>query len=327
MYEMLYSSLVSQLLVVAVELGLADALADGPRDVDDLAEAAGAHPGALYRAMRALASVGVFTETAPRTFGHTGLSETLRGDAESSMADLARYVALPARQRAFGAVGHSVRTGHPAFDHEHGMSWWEYFAADPAIATLFNRAMGGMARMVNSAVLESYDFGRCRHLVDVGGGQGHLVAMIAQRFPDLTAVVFDLARVVPEAEAVVAEAGIGGRVRCEGGDFLEAVPAGGDTYVVSWTLHDWDDADAVRILANIRAVLPPGGEVVVIDEVPPGGDAPHFGKFQDIVMLTLLKGRIRDAREWAPLFERAGLHLREVRATSSPTSVLVAERA
>lgn len=324
MYEMLYSSLVSQLLVVAADLGLADEVAEGPRSVDALAAATGTHRSSLSRVMRALASVGVFTEVEPRVFAQTPLSETLCDDVHGSMRDVARYVGLPARQRAFAAVAHSVRTGEPAFDHVHGMTWWEYFAAHPEIATLFNRAMGTMSRRINSEVLTHYDFTGVRHLVDVGGGQGHLAAMIAQRYPELTAVVFDLPRVVPEAEEVVRRANVADRVRCEGGDFLESVPPGGDLYIISWTLHDWGDDDAVRMLTNVRRVLPPDGTLVIIDEVPPTDDSPHFGKFEDIVMLTLLRGHIRTEAELVPLLRSAGLRLCEIRSTPSPTSVIIA---
>ncbi|GAA3764981.1 methyltransferase [Salinactinospora qingdaonensis] len=327
MYEMLYSSMVSQLLIVAADLGLADQVSLGPRSVADLAAATDTHPGALYRAMRALASVGVFTEVEPRVFGATALSETLRSDIDGSMRDLARYVGLPARQQAFAGVGHSVRTGTPAFDHVHGMSWWEYFAAHPELGTLFNRAMGTMSRRINSEVLASYDFADVDHLVDVGGGQGHLVALLTQRYRNLSAVVFDLPRVVPEAQEVVSRAGVSDRVRCEGGDFLESVPAGGDLYIISWTLHDWNDEDATQILRNVAQVLPRNGVLLVIDEVPPTDDSPHFGKFEDIVMLTLLNGHIRTEDELTPLFHDAGLRIREIRDTPSPTSVIIAELA
>ncbi|MGO1051413.1 methyltransferase [Crossiella sp. CA198] len=324
MYEMLYSSLVSQLLIAVAELGVADALGDEVRHIDDLAERTGAHPGALYRALRALASVGVFTEVEPRTFGLTPLAATLRGDVPGSMRDLAKYVGLSERQRSFGALVHSLRTGQPSFDHVHGTDWWTYFAAHPELSTLFNNAMGNMARMVNGATLDAYDLTDVKHLIDVGGGQGHLVATLLARYPEMTAVVYDLARVVPEAAATVAKAGFADRVRCVGGDFLKSVPAGGDAYVLSWTIHDWADKDAITILSNVREQMRPGTKLIIIDEVLPEGDAPHFGKFEDIVMLSLLTGHVRTEAEFITLFEKAGLKHLETRPTSSPTSVIVA---
>jgi predicted O-methyltransferase YrrM len=306
------------------ELEIADAIADKPRRVEEIAERAGCHVEALYRGLRALASVGVFTEVEPRVFALTPLGTTLRGDVEESMRDLALYVGLSERQRSFGALAHSLRTGQPAFDAVHGTGWWSYFSTRPELATLFNRAMGSMARMVNGATLAAYDLSDTRHLVDVGGGQGHLVATMLRRYPQMTAVVFDLPPVAAEAQTVLTEAGLGHRVECVGGNFLESVPAGGDTYVLSWTIHDWNDEDAVTILRNVRAAMGMSGKLIIIDEVLPEGDTPHFGKFEDIVMLALLTGRVRTEAEFITLFEAAGLRHKETRATSSPTSVIVA---
>jgi hypothetical protein len=324
MYELLYSSLTSRLLIVVAEIGVADHIGEDPRHVDDLAVDTDTDPAALYRVLRALASVGVFTEVAPRTFAVTPLAATLRSGVDGSMRDLARYVGLPERQRAFAALEHSVRTGRPSFDHVYGTDWWSHFAAHPELATLFNGAMGNMARHVNATTIEAYDLSDVRRLIDVGGGQGHLVATLLRRYPEMTAVVFDLPRVVDDAAEVIAAGGFAARAELVGGDFLHSVPAGGDAYVLSWTLHDWDDADATAILSNIRRAMGGDGKLIVIDEVIPEGDEPHFGKFEDIVMLALLTGRVRTQSEFVALFEAAGLRHVETRATSSPTSVIVA---
>lgn len=324
MYEMLYGSLVSQLLIAVAQLGVADALGDEARHVDEIAERVQGHPGALYRGLRALASVGVFTEVEPRVFRLTPLGATLRGDVPGSMRDLARYVGLPERQASFGALAHSLRTGQPAFDHVHGTDWWTHFAAHPELGTLFNSAMSSMSVMVNSGTLDAYDLSDVRRLVDVGGGQGRLVAALLRRYPRMTAVVYDLPRVVPQAREVLDGLGLSRRVDCVGGDFLRSVPGGGDAYVLSWTIHDWDDEDAVTILRNVRRVMDGSGQLIIIDEVPPEGDAPHFGKFEDIVMLSLLTGRVRTEPEFVELLERAGFRHKETRPTSAPTSVIVA---
>ncbi|MGN9908992.1 methyltransferase [Phytohabitans sp. LJ34] len=325
MYELLYSSLASQLLIAVAEIGVADAFGDEEEcHVDELAKRTGSDPHALYRALRALATIGVFTEVQPRTFALTPLAATLRGDTKGSMRDLARYVGLPARQGAFNSLVYSLRTGRPAFDHVHGTDWWTYFAAHPELSALFNKAMGSMNLMVNSATLEAHDLSGVRRLVDVGAGKGHLVATLLHRYPEMTGVVFDLPHVVAEAAEVLLAEGVADRAECVGGDFLASVPPGGDTYVLSWTIHDWNDEDATTILRNIRRAMGDGGQLIVIDEVLPEGDSAHFGKFEDIVMLALLKGQVRTEAEFAALFENAGLRLKEVRATQAATSVIVA---
>ena len=324
MYEMLYSSLVSQLLIAVAELGVADALGDRPCEVAELADRIGCDAPALYRALRALASVGVFTEVAPRVFGPTPLAATLRGDGEPSMRDLARYLGLPERQAAFAQLAHTIRTGRPAFDHVHGTDWWSYCADRPEASRLYQSAMGSVARAVTAVSMNAYDLSGVRRLVDVGAGHAHLTAELLRRYPALTAVVFDLPGVVNGAGPALERAGVADRAEVVGGDFFAEVPGGAEVYLLSWTLHDWDDADAVRILANVRKVMPADARLLVVDEVLPEGDAAHFGKFDDIAMLSLVDGHTRTEAEFRALFTAAGLRFEASRPTVAPGNVIVA---
>lgn len=324
MMQLLYGSLVTHLVTVVAELGVADLMVDRPRTVEEIAESTGTNPDALYRALRTLASHGVFTEVASRAFGLTPLAATLRTGVPGSLRDYARYWGLPERQRAFTELGYSVRTGRPAFDHVHGMDWWSYLAANPRRSALFNDVMGYLARQMHAAAIEAYDLSDVRRLVDVGGGHGHLVSTILRRYPGMRAVVFDQPHVVAGAEAVLAQAGVSDRVELVSGDFFSAVPAGGDAYVLSMILHDWSDVEAAAILGNVHRAMDPVGKVLVIDTVIPEGDTAHFGKLMDIVMLACFTGRERTKADFATLFESAGLRHIETRTTSSPTSVIVA---
>lgn len=322
--QMCFASLLTQLIGVAAELAVADLLAQGPRPVDELAARTGTQPDGLYRVLRALAGQGIFTEVAPRTFGLTPAAAVLRQDVPGSMRDLARYFGMPARNHAFVELLHAVRTGEPAFDHVHGTDYWTYLADHPGDAAIFDNAMGNLARQVHAVALSACDLSDTRLLVDVGGGHGHLTAALLDRYRQLRAVVFDLPHVVAGAETVLADAGVADRADIAAGDFFTAVPEGGDSYVLSMILHDWDDARAIAILANVRRAMDPGGKVIVVDAILPDGDHPHLGKLLDIVMLTVLPGRERTEAEFAALFQAAGLRHVETRAPSSPTSVLVA---
>jgi ubiquinone/menaquinone biosynthesis C-methylase UbiE len=324
MMQLLYGSLVTHLITVVAELGVADLMADQPCPVEDLAGATGAKPDALYRALRMLASYGVFTEVTPRTFGLTQLGDTLRTGVPGSLRAFARYCGLAERQHALVELAYSVRTGLPAFDHVHGTNWWSYLTANPQHNALFNDAMGYLARQLHAATIETYDLSNVRRLVDVGGGHGHLVSTIIRRYPSINAVVFDQPHVVAGAEEVLTEAGIGDRVEFVGGDFFDSVPTNADAYVLSMILHDWSDTEAVAILRNVRQAMDPAGKILVIDAVIPDGDNAHFGKMLDIIMLACHTGRERTEAEFTSLFEAAGLRHFETRITSSPTSVIVA---
>ncbi|ADP79389.1 methyltransferase [Pseudofrankia inefficax] len=318
----------AHLLCAIAEIGVADAVPpDGAIGVAELAERTGTNPGTLYRALRAVASRGVFTEVAPATFALTPLAATLRSDAAGSLRDTFRLQGQPFIREAYAAIGHSLRTGEPSFEHVHGTSLFSYLRTRPEASQLFSDAMGNAARQVQRAALEAYDLSGARRLVDVGGAHGQLVAAVLARYPTLTGVVFDRPEVVPGAADVLRAAGVADRAELVGGDYLRSVPGGGDVYVISHVTHQLSDEDAVTVLTNIRAVMAPNARIVIIDPVIPDGDVAHPGKFMDITMMALTWGRDRTEAEFSDLFARSGLRHARTVALSAPSSVVVATAA
>ena len=205
--QLVHGYRVSQAIHVAATLGLADLMRDGARGSDELAAATGAHPLALYRVLRALASVGVFREEADRRFALTPLGDCLRSDAPQPVAPWAAFICRPYVWQPWGHLLHSVRTGEPAFRHVHGTDAWAYRAAHPEEEALFDAAMTANSRRQAAAVLAAYDFGRFGCVVDVGGGRGALLAAILARHPNVRGVLFDQPHVVAEAEQELQAAG------------------------------------------------------------------------------------------------------------------------
>ncbi|MFC4146065.1 methyltransferase [Micromonospora mangrovi] len=326
MMRLLHAPVITQALAVAAELRLADLVAEGPRDVKDLADASGTDPGALHRVLRALAAEGVFTETAAGTFAATPLSDTLRGGADS-LRDWARLWGLPERNAALGALRHSVRTGQPSFPHLYGTSWWTHLATHPEQAAIFAGAMGDLSRRLHAATLDAYDLSDVSLVVDVGGGHGHLVAELLRRHPRLRAVLLDQPAVVARAAAVLGPAGVADRAETVGGDFFTAVPPGADVYLMSMILHDWDDERAATLLGAVRRAMRDDSVLLVVDAIVPAGDVPHDGKIRDLIMLTLHPGRERTEAEFAALFAGSGLRLTETREVGASTGLLVARPA
>lgn len=326
MLEMLYGALATQLLSVAAELGVADALADGPCEVDELARRCAADAGALYRALRALAGLGVVTETAHRRFALTPLGETLRSGVAGSLRELARDVGGRTRLHAYSALSHSVRTGQPAFDHAHGTSMWAYLQQHPDEVELFGQAMGNLAAHAHATAFAAYDLSDTRTLVDVGGGEGYLLATLLPRYPEMRGVLFDEAHVTEGAPRVLSAAGVADRTEVVGGDVFESVPPGGDVYVLSSILFSYTDDEARTILANIRRAMAPGGRVLVLEPILPDGDTTHPGTLLDVCQLALHRGGVRGQAEFAALFDAAGLSLAETRPMwpNGPTDLIVA---
>jgi SAM-dependent methyltransferase len=326
MLEMLYGALATQMISVAAELGVADLLADGPRPVAELAAGSGADTRSLHRLLRALAGLGVFRELTPGTFELTPLAETLRTGVKGSMKELAQDVGGRTRLLAYSELAHSVRTGTPAFDKAHGTSMWAYLQAHPDEVALFGKAMGNLAGEAHSTAFANYDLSDVEHLVDVGGGEGYLLAALLPYYPDMKGTVFDEPHVVGGAAEVLARAGIADRAEAVGGDVFQAVPADGDAYVLSSILFSYEDDEARTILANIRQAMDPGGRVLVLEPILPEGNDPHPGKLLDVTQLALHRGGVRSRAEFEALFAAAGLRLAETREMwpAGPTDLVVA---
>lgn len=321
-YLMSQGAVISRALSLAAELGLADLLANGPRDTEQLAQATSTHARSLYRMLRLLSSVGVFTEARPGQFALTPLGECLRSAVPGSMRSWLRMLGLRFWFHTYAEALHSLRTGEPAFARSVGMEFFDYLATHPQEGEIFDAAMSDFGRGVAAAVVREYDFSGLAKIVDVGGGNGSLVSAILQANPWMTGILFDQPHVIEGARRSIADAGLAARCDIVGGDFFSSVPAGGDVYVLRRIIHDWDDDSALKILRNCRAAMKDTARVLLVETVIPPGDEPHPGKLGDFVMLTALGGQERTAEEYAQLLDTAGFRLNRVVSTASPMSVL-----
>jgi hypothetical protein len=313
---------VSQAIHVAVVLGLPDRVAGGPRSADELASATGSHPRSLYRLMRALATVGVFHELPGQRFQATELSDALRSDAPAPISGWAAFAGRPPTWRAWGSLLHSVRTGESAFEHVHGCDMWAYWSGHPEEGVAFDAAMTSTAGVVSSAVLDAYDFGRFREIVDVGGGRGGFLASILTRWPEVRGVVLDLPHVVAGAGELLAGQGVAERCRIAPGSFFDEVPAGADAYLLKSVMHNWPDEKAVEILRVCRAAMDGHATMLLVERVIRGPNEDPDSAFVDINMLVGPGGQERTQLEYADLLDAAGLRLVRVVPSSSVMSVI-----
>ena len=319
---------VSHLLYVVARLEIADHLKDGPRTVEELAAAVGAQASLLYRVLRALASLGVFAETGDKRFKLTPLAATLQKGVPGSMHSAALIFEQKYLEDAWGLLLHGVKTGEAPFLKAHGVPVFEYLKRHPEDLKVFGESMTSFSSIENAAIAAAYRFSGIRTLVDVGGGHGSLLATILQANPKLTGVLFDLPAVIASArqDGRLTAKGIRERCRLECGDFFEAVPKGGDAYIMKRVLHDWDDEHCKKILSNCCAAMSEKGKVLVADAVIPPGNDPDRGKLLDIQMLVM-GGQERTKEEFAVLFRDAGLKLSRIVPTKCPLSIVEGIRA
>ncbi|MGH3092009.1 MAG: methyltransferase [Gaiellaceae bacterium] len=292
LWNILRGALATRTLALVADLRVADALAAGPRPVEDVSREVGADPDTLRRILRALASDGVFAEEELGVFRNTAASDVLRrGEGWDDFAHLFGGVWLR-------TAGELDATGEPPFPRLHGTDFWSWLAGNPSERAAFDRAMaqGGDRRIER---LASLDWRGDETVVDVGGGNGSLLFELLRRQPGLRGVVFDL------PETTRDEAAFGDRCTFVAGDFFEGVPPG-DVYVLSTILHDWDDERASAILHTIRAAASDDARLLVLEAVVPPGNEPHGAKWLDLLMLALFGARERDEAQWRALLSGAG---------------------
>lgn len=318
------STVLARALYAVTERGVPDLLADAPRTSGELAAKVGVHPVALHQVLRALAAHGIFTQGADGRFALTPLGETLVSGHPTAARDLVLTFGSPAFWEALGVMSQVVETGRTGIELVHGMPFFDYLRRDPEMEASFNRTMVAVHGSEPAAVADAYDFSQLGRLVDVGGGIGTMVTTVLRRYANLSAVLFDAPSVVEQAAATIAAAGLEDRCDCVGGNFFESVPPGGDAYLLSHIIHDWDEAACRTILRNCRAAMAPGGRVLIVETVLPPGDEPHPGKLLDVVMLTIPGGRERTADEYGELLASAGFRLTRVVPTASLVSVVEA---
>jgi hypothetical protein len=250
--------------------------------------------------------------------------DALRSDVPGSCAPTAEFYAGPSAWAAWGSLLHAVRTGVTAFDHVHGKTVWAYRAEHREDSDAFDRAMAAGTARLAEALLAACDFGRCETVVDVGGGDGTLLASILAANAHVRGTLFDQPQVA--ARAVVALDALGVSDRCEvrSGDFFAGIPGAADAYLLKNILHDWDDAASAKILSACRAAMRSDSRLLIFEHVigPPNTGA--RGKLMDLNMLVMTAGRERSLAEFNSLLRRSRFRLLSVTPTSTPLSVIEA---
>ncbi len=314
----------TQMIYVAVRLGIPDLLTDGPKSIGALAAAVDADPSALYRLLRALASVGIFAEDSRGSFALTPVAELLRSDVPGSFRPFVLSYGESWWWEAWGSLLHSVQTGETAFDHVHGRSLFEYLDQNAQAAKVFNANMTSMTTAEAQHIVATYDFSGTRLLVDVGGGHGALTTAILKTHPNIRAVLFDLPSLVAGARMWLDSAGIGDRCEVIGGDFFESIPQDGDTYLLKDVLHNWEDDHAVAILKKCHAFMPHSAKLLVIERIIPPGNTPSPGKLIDISMLVMTGGRERTEPEYRALLQMAAFSVEDILPSDAGINIVVA---
>ncbi|MDZ8188391.1 MAG: methyltransferase [Nostoc sp. ChiSLP02] len=317
MFDLISGFWIARSIYLAAQLGIADVFDERPQTIAQLAAATNTEPRSLYRLMRALTSVGIFTEVSDRCFALTSLGATLQSNSPSSM----RYFALS--QMGYEcSLGwshglHSLKTGEIAFDAAAGMSLWDYYARHPQEGQIQSQSMTNVGSESAQAVAASYDFSQFSTIVDVGGAQGSLISAIIQSYPHLKGILFDL-------PGVIANVSVDDKIQPVAGNFFESVPSGGDVYLMRWIIHDWNDEKSSLILKNCHQAMPDRGKLLLVENIIPPGNEPAPAKFIDLLMLVMVGGRERTEAEYRAFLRSNGFELTRIIPTPSMVNIIEA---
>ena len=316
---------ISQSLYAAAKLGIADLLKDGAENCDRLASITDTDVKSLYRLLRGLASVGVFAEQESGYFALTPIAQGLRSDIPGSMRD---SILLGGGEyyHAWSNLLYSLKTGENGFEKEYGMPVFDYYNQNTESGEIFDRAMKNISSAIKPAIVNGYDFSKITKLVDVGGGNGSLIAAILKANPQLQGILFDQDSAIATSEPILTKAEVRDRCEAISGNFFESVPSGADAYFLKYVLHNWDDEKAIAILRNCHSAMSENGKLLIVEQVIPPGNEPFSGKLIDLHMLVTLGGCERTAAEYQSLLEAAGFSLDKIIPTRSNVSFIEGTR-
>ncbi|HKS21354.1 MAG TPA: methyltransferase [Thermoanaerobaculia bacterium] len=326
--QMVMGVWVAQIASAVAQLGVADNIAKGKVSVDELAAECSANPEALYRLLRAAATIGLCAETAPRHFALTPIGDALRSDAPHSMRDFLVAETAPGHWLPWGRLADAIRRGGPMTEEVLGESAWDYYASHIDEAKCFARGMSNLSTIASEDVARVYEPGDVKRIVDVGGSEGVLLRGLLARVPGARGVLFDRPEIIDAAKGAIASSGMADRIEIVGGDFLSEVPDGADLYVLKSILHDWPDAQCETIVRNVHRAAAPDSRLLVVEMTMPDGPAgaPSPVPLMDMNMLVMLGGRERTASEFGALLARCGYMVERVIPTPGPFSVIEARR-
>ena len=311
---------VARSLHVAADLGVADCVDDAPVRIVDVARRLEVDADALGRILNLLNAHGIFV-LSEGSLSHSEASRTLRSDHPQSTRDLARMFGLPFIWQAFEALDHTVRTGTAAAAKVHPEGLWAWLSQRPEASAVFNGAMIGKSSGQVAAVVESYDFSRFRKIADIGGGRGHLLQAILEKWPQTTGLLFEQPHVIDEVREIASD-----RLELVEGDFFASNLPPAEAYILMEVIHDWADEESLKILSTVRDAAPKGSTLLLVEQLMPEKPGPDWVKMLDIHMMALFAARQRSAGEYHRLVERCGFALRGATDTPAGISILEYER-
>lgn len=303
----------SMVIKSAVELGIFRAIKEGFHTIEEMSRSLEVEPSSLRRLLRALAAIGLLNEQ-QGVYSATELGATLQpGPTPKSIEPLAQYLLHDVVARPMLELSYSVRTGKPSFEKAMGASWYEYCQENQQYLQIMDRAMEAYSKISLPNLLASYPFSGFKVIVDIAGGMGQLLSGILKANPGTRGILFDLPETTERAVPFLKAAGIEGRYEIVPGDMFEKVPAGGELYIISKALNDWDDEHVLRALRNVREAMSQESRLILIEMLGADNAPSPEEVFRDLLFLVCSNGgKVRTESEFRELIGQAGLQISRI---------------
>ncbi|MEU9166739.1 methyltransferase [Streptomyces sp. NPDC048420] len=311
--ELVFGAACAAAVRAAARLGVADALGETPLSADHLAAAVKTEPKPLRRLLRALTCYGIFAERPDGTFTHTDMSRLLREDDPNSLRAIALWCTEPWTWDAWPKLDEAVRSGRNVVQELYGKEFFQYLNEDaPESADVFNRAMTTSSVQSARDVAQFLDLSGSTSVADIGGGQGHVVASLLEKYPSLHGTLLDLPRVVENADPRLRAGGtLADRVRLVPGDCRAAVPVQADVYIIK-NILEWDDDSTTRTLRNVIEAGGPGARIVVIENLVDDTPSMRFSTAMDLLLLLNVGGAKHTTESMVGRLTAAGLVIGDI---------------
>lgn len=320
--EMVQGFYVTKAIGVAADLNLSEHLKKSEKSISELAELTNTHEESLYRMMRMLASQGVFVEKKNRIFKNNRLSNSLL-DQQDSMRHMVMHQVNGINWKMFEELDYVVKSGKNAAQKVLGTDVFEYLEKNPDKNELYNHAMTNSSLMLSYAILSEYNFKKAKTIIDIGGGQGILLAMILYKYKSVQGKVFDLPHVVEGAKEIAKQYNVSERLETISGNFFKSIPSGGDMYFLKSIIHNLSDEQCIRLLKDIKLVLPENGKILIFEPIIETNNRYSFAKLYDIQMMVGRSGgKERTCEEFESIINESGLKLKQIKQTAAPFSII-----
>jgi len=319
--EIISAHVPARAVQVGAHLGLPDLVRGGADTAEALSQAVGIDAWRIGRLMRFLVAVGVFTKSGER-YKLSELGSLLCRDTPGTLRNSA--VLNYYNFSAWTELETGMRTRQSGYKLSTGRSYFEAVAAIPEFAEAFDLAMNEMFVPETKALVEKYDFGQYRFLLDVGGGNGEVLINALKAYPNLTGCLFDLPHVVERAASRVVAEGVEDRCTRVGGSFFDPLPLKADAILLRHILHDWQEEDAIIILKRCREALKPNGVLLIGEAIIEDAETLTVPLRLDLMMMTFFDGAERTLEEYRELVGKAGLEISAVITINPVLSIMEA---